>query len=215
MQILGKLFGSPARVKILRLFLFNEGENFDNTTIAKRTRVAATTVRKEVSMMESIGLIKRRTFYIENEVGRGKAKKIKKKKVRGWTLDTRFKYLVALRNFLLTATPIHKNEIVKKLKTAGNPKLVVVAGTFIQDWNGSLDLLVVGDRIKDTQLERAVRDIESEIGRELRYALFSTQDFMYRMDIYDKLLRDLFDFPHQTVLNSLGDEYDGDSFSAR
>lgn len=213
MDILEKLFGNPARVKILRLFLFNEGENFENVRISKRARVSASHVRTETLMMEKIGLIKRRIFYIEVTRGKGKNKKIVKKKVRGWTLDTKFKYLSALRNFLLTATPIGKNHIIKKLNTAGRLKLVVIAGAFLQDWDGAIDLLVVGDNMNETKLERAVREIESVVGRELRFALFSTQDFGYRMNIYDKLLRDMFDYPHQTVLNRLGSQYDGDSFA--
>ena len=213
MDILEKLFGSSARVKILRLFLFNEGDGFENSDIARRARVSSNSVRTETLMMERIGLIKRRTFYTEVARGKGKNKKIVKKKVRGWTLDPKFKYLSALRNFLLTATPIHDNYIVKKLNAAGRPKLVVIAGSFIQDWDGDIDLLVVGDGMSEAKLESAERGIESEMGKELRFAFFSTKDFSYRMNIYDKLLRDIFDYPHQTVLNRLGSQYDSDSLS--
>ena len=214
MDILEKLFGSPARVKILRLFLFNEGVNFENTSIAKRARVSTTAVRTETLMMEKIGLIKRRTFYTEVTQGKGVRKKVVKKKVRGWTLDTKFTYLPALRNFLLTATPIKENQIVKKLAVAGRPKLVVIAGAFIQDFDGNIDLLVVGDGMSEAKLESAVRGIESEVGTEIRFALFTTEDFGYRMNIYDKLLRDVFDYPHHTILNKLGSQYDRDPFSA-
>ena len=213
MDILEKLFGSPARVKILKLFLFNEGEDFENIDVVKRTRTQASSVRVETLMMEKIGLIKRRTFYTEVERGSGKNKKIVKKKVRGWTLNNKFKYLASLRSFLLTATPMGQNQIIKKLNTAGRPKLVVILGAFIQDWDSDIDLLIVGDGMSEGKLEYAVRGIESEIGRELRFALFSTQDFNYRMNIYDKLLRDVFDYPHQTILNRLGSQYDVGSFS--
>ena len=212
MDILEKLFGSPARVKILRLFLFNEGNNFENADIAKRSRVSASSVRTETLMMEKIGLIKRRTFYTDVMRGKGGNKKIVKKKVRGWALNPKFMYLSALRNFLLTATPISKNHIVKKLNVAGRPKLVIIAGAFVQDFDSNVDLLVVGDGMSEGKLEHAVRGIESEVGKELRFALFSTEDFKYRMNIYDKLLRDIFDYPHQTILNKLGSQYEEDSF---
>jgi len=213
MDILGKLFGSPARVKILRLFLFNEGDNFENIDIAKRARVSTLSVRTETLMMEKIGLIKRRVFYIEVTRGKGKNRKNVKKKVHGWTLNPKFTYLTALRNFLLTATPLKGNHIVKKLNTAGRPKLIVIAGAFIQNFDSDVDLLVVGDSMHEGKLERVVRDIESEIGKELQFALFSTKDFQYRMNIYDKLLRNIFDYPHQTVLNRLGSQYNGNSLS--
>lgn len=214
MKILEKLFGSAARVKVLRLFLFNEGEPFESSDVAKRARISGPAARKEITMLEKISLIKRKVFFKEVTVGSGKNKKIQKKKVRGYTLNPKFVYLPSLRNFLLTATPMRDNEIVKKLAAAGNCKLIIIAGAFIQDWNGQVDLLVVGDNINESRLENAVRDIEAEIGKELRFAFFQTQDFRYRMNIYDKLLRDVFDYPHQTILNRLGSQYDGDAFSA-
>ncbi|MCW9054871.1 MAG: hypothetical protein OQJ98_02735 [Candidatus Pacebacteria bacterium] len=213
MDVLDKLFGSTARVRILRLFLFNEGDSFENADITKRTRVAAATARKEVAMMEKIDLIKRCTFSTEVIRGSGKNKKTTKKKVHGWTLNPKFEYLSALRNFLLIVAPIKENELIQKLSTAGRCKLVVVAGAFIQNPDGEIDLLVVGDRLDETKLERAVRDIETKMSRELRYTAFATDDFMYRTNIYDKTIRDIFDYPHQTVLNRLGGRYEGDWFS--
>ena len=46
--------------------------------------------------------------------------------------------------------------------------------------------------------------MEAEIGKELRYAAFEAPEFEYRVKMYDKLIRDIFDFPHKTILNKLG-----------
>lgn len=213
MDIVEKLFGSAARVRILRLFLFNEGANFENADIAKQTKTNATAVRRETALFLRIGLIKRVTFSVPVTYKKGSKKRVVKKRVQGWSLDSKCPQIAALRSFLLTAAPMEENQIIKKLNRAGRCKLVVVAGSFIQDWDGAIDLLIVGDGINDTRLERAVRDIEVEIGKELRYALFTTRDFQYRMNIYDRLLRDIFDYPHQTLLNRLGSQYEGTLFS--
>ena len=53
-------------------------------------------------------------------------------------------------------------------------------------------------------LERLIKTVESELGRELRYVVLETVDFQYRMSIHDKLVRDVFDFPHQMVTDVLG-----------
>lgn len=214
MDVLAKLFGGDAIVKMLRLFVFNEGENFENSDVEKRARVSKESVRIETLMMEKIGLIKRRTFYAEAERGVGRKKKVVKKKVKGWTLNPNFIYLQALRSFLLTTAPFQQNNISKKLQTVAKCKLIVIAGSFIQDWNSRLDLLLVADNVNTARLEHAIKDIEAELGKELRYAVFSTTDFTYRMNIYDKLIRDVLDYPHQTVMNKLGDWYGGgESFS--
>ena len=48
--------------------------------------------------------------------------------------------------------------------------------------------------------------IEAELGKELRYAVFETPDFQYRLGIYDKLIRDIFDSEHQKIIDKLGIE---------
>ena len=62
-EILEKIFGSAARVKIMRLFLFNPEETFSFDQIAVRAKVSSPIARHELSMMEKIGLIKKRSFF--------------------------------------------------------------------------------------------------------------------------------------------------------
>jgi len=49
MEPLAKLFGSPARLKTLRLFLFNQEGAFSLAEIAKRTKLSKEVVRREIS----------------------------------------------------------------------------------------------------------------------------------------------------------------------
>ena len=83
-------------------------------------------------------------------------------------------------------------------------KLIIVAGVFIQEKESRADILIVGDNVKRTSLENTIKTLESEIGKELRYAYFTTDDFRYRLNMYDKLTRDILDYPHKTVLDKLG-----------
>ncbi len=83
-------------------------------------------------------------------------------------------------------------------------KLVIISGIFIQNPESRIDLLVVGDHLKKGVIDSAIKTIESEIGSEIRYAVFETADFMYRYGLYDKLVRDILDFPHEKISNKLG-----------
>lgn len=202
MKILGRLFGSPARVKILRLFLFNPEGVYERKDIAGHTKVSSETVSYELSLLRGIGFVRRKMFH--KEVPSEKKGRMKRKKVLGWMLDPSFRYLQALQNFLIHATSLKENEIAKKLLRVGNIKLVVASGIFVHDSDGRIDLLIVGNGIKIPLLESAIRNIESEIGRELRYSCFTTRDFQYRLNMYDKLVRDIFDYPHHVVVDRLG-----------
>ncbi|MCH7756577.1 hypothetical protein IIC45_00600 [Patescibacteria group bacterium] len=203
MEVLSKLFGSVARVKILRLFLFNPENIFDKKEICRRSKLQPHTVSGEVALFERIGLIKRRSFFKEVEQKRGRRKKMVKKRVQGWVLNDTFLYREPLQLFLLKTATLENNYILRKLRSAGKLKVVIVAGVFIQNWDSRVDLLVVGDSLKKSKLERAIKDIEAEIGMELRYTVFNTKDFKYRLGIHDRLVRDILDYPHQKLLDRL------------
>ena len=53
-------------------------------------------------------------------------------------------------------------------------------------------------------MEHTMKTLESEIGKELRYSYFTTDDFNYRNGMCDKLTRDILDYPHKKLVNKLG-----------
>lgn len=202
-ETLEKLFGSAAKVKIMRLFLFNPTDTFDIDQIIHRSKVYGGDARHEIGVMEKIGLIKKRSFFKDFPVGRGKKQKIERRRITGWTIDEEFDYLEPLQELLIHISPLRNGELLRKLSRVGKLKLVIVSGVFINNWDTRLDILVVGDNLKKGTLENVMKTIESEIGREIRYAYFETADFQYRLGIYDKLIRDILDFPHEKILDKL------------
>lgn len=209
METLGKLFGSIARVKIMKLFLANDETSFDNNDISKKTRVALSILRKELNLLSSIGFIKKKVFYKEIQIKNKKTKtksdqvEIVKKKVNGWALNEKFPYITAMHNLLVNMTSFNSSSILKKLNNSGKLKFVLVSGAFIQNPDSRVDILIVGDNIKIGRLETAISILESEMGRELVYVVLDTHDFMYRINVYDKLVRDILDKPHQKIVNRL------------
>jgi len=185
---LQKLFGSDARLKLLRLFLFNARQVYTVPDAAQRSRVPERTARKEMTIFGQMGLIKR----VPGRRGQGAR----------FILSPDFEYLTVLQNLLLNA-PARAKDIFERIRKSGTIKLIIVAGVFVGEWEGRLDVLVVGDRIKESQLRTRMRKLESEIGRELRYANLSTEDFLYRLNMNDKLVRDVMDYPHRIVFDKL------------
>ncbi len=210
METLGKLFGSTAKVKIMKLFLSNEQTSFDNADISKRAKVTPLALKKELLALSKSGLIKKRIFYKDFQVKTKKTKtkpaetKVVKKKVNGWILNDKFPYLVPLHNLLVNMTSFTNSSILKKLSSSGKLKFVLLAGAFIQDDESRVDILIVGDNLKTPNIERAISVLESEIGKELSYVVLKTEDFIYRVNVYDKLVRDILDHPHQKIINKLG-----------
>ncbi len=127
-----------------------------------------------------------------------------RKSISGFTLNQKFPYLAALQNLVINTVLIKDNEIIDRLSGVGHIKLLITSGVFIQDFESRVDLLIVGDRLKKTLIEGRIKKMESEIGKELRYSIFETADFQYRVSIYDKLVRDILEFKHRKVIDKLG-----------
>lgn len=205
METLATLFGSEQKVKILRLFLFNSDEVFDNKDVKEKTRVSIATVRKMTKKFEKIGLLKKKKFRkkIKKSRGRGRQPEWKNEWVQGYTLDRSFPFLPMLHKMLVNNSPFTSKEIIGKFEKAGKIKLILVSGVFIQEWDSRLDLMIVGAGLKTKMIDKTVAKMESEIGKELTYAVFEEPEFFYRLNVYDKLVRDVIDYPHEIIVDKL------------
>ncbi len=204
MEILSKLLGGPARVKIMRLFLLNPSRGFDAQEVSDRSKVPLKAARREINALSKIDFVKQKDFIKEEVIRGSRTKKptIKKRKVHGWFLDPAFPYLEQLKALLIDPDFLKKEDIIARFKGVGRVKLLVASGIFIQDDESRVDLLLVGDNLKRTTIESTIRMLESEIGKELSYAIFETKEFIYRLSMYDKLVRDILDYPHEKLIDS-------------
>jgi hypothetical protein len=203
MDALSTIFGSEARVKIMRLFLFNVEDVFDIDMVCRKSKVSYGTGKKEISTLEKIKFVKRKKFIKIVQKKKGKKIKDVRVKYQGYYLNEDFPYIVALKHLLIKTDTLEGGEIIKRLSKTGKLKLIVVAGVFTQDKNSRADILVVGNGINKSALNNVIRSIESELGKELTYVCFETEDFQYRLSMFDKLVRDILDYPHQVLLDKI------------
>lgn len=192
------LFGSAARVKLLRFFLFNPSKEFTFDDISKRAKLVRRTARTEITALEKAGVVKEKTVYMENpDTG-------KSMKGTGYTLNKDFPELQALQTFLFETAPIDGKNLLKHLRQAGTLDFVGVAGVFVRDFEQRLDVLLAMKKFSQQKVEKAIRSLEAEIGVEIRFAAMSSEDLMYRVGMYDKLTRDFFDYSHQVLIDKIG-----------
>ncbi len=184
MEIIGKILGSPARVKIMRLFLLNPKKGFSSKDVVKRSRVNGDIVRREIKLLASINFIKKYDLL--------------------WFFNSIFKYAKELEGLLVSADTLNRQAVANSFKKVGRVKLVLISGIFIKNKNSRVDILIVGDKIKKAKVAEEIRKLEAEIGAELIYAVFNTKEFVYRLNMYDKLVRDIIDFPHEVIWQGKG-----------
>lgn len=186
-DVLERLFGSEARVRLLRLFLRNPNEIFDLKTIAKRLKMQPKMFQHELKMLLDIGYIRR---------GR--------KKLPGFLLVRDFPYLNEMAELLASFAPVARSKLLNGVKNAGKVNLLVIAGGLLGHDTNHVDVFIVGDSLKKTKIERALAVLEVEVGKELMYAFMTTKEFQYRYGMYDRFVKDLFDNPHEVLINKLG-----------
>lgn len=194
METLAKLFGGYARIRIMRFFLLNNG-CFEIDEIASHSRISKANVRREINILSNIGFIKSK--IISKEGNRGS-----KKKVIVWSLNSTFNYISSIRELLINPDLLLQEDFVSRFKQVGKIKLMVVAGVFIGDDQSRADILIVGDKLKKNIIQQVVKNLEAEIGRELNYVVFDSEEFKYRVEMYDKLVCDIIDLPHKKLIDS-------------
>ncbi|MFA6050245.1 MAG: hypothetical protein WC761_03555 [Candidatus Paceibacterota bacterium] len=193
MDTVEKMFGSPIKARLMRAFVYTPNTVLGVDVLAKQVKSRPAAVKKEMKSLRDMKLISERM-----------TKNAKGRKVKGFILNQNFPFLEALREFLFKVSPLTENSIAKKLGTAGKAKLIVISGMFLNNEDARADMLVVSDTADEKKLQKAISEISTEFGRDVSFAVLSSADFTYRMGMGDKLVRDIFDFPHKVILNKIG-----------
>lgn len=199
-DFLGAFVGNPARAKLLRVLLFNPNEPMSPMILAKRAGLSQVAVKREVKKLADWGLIKKGKV-VTITLPRTKRTVSGKLKMDTWVVNPAFKHLRALSSFVHEVAPLRYDSIVETLRRSGRISAVVLSGCFLGDDSRPADLLVALDTLNEKRVDAAIRALEPAVGREIRYAAFSTPEFRYRMTVQDKLIRDTLDFPHLVLLD--------------
>jgi hypothetical protein len=205
-DFLGAFLGNRARARLSRVFVFNGPEAFTLVQIAKLSGMGVKAAAREVRSLENIGIIKKikSTGGKKKEnsgMSRGKKPESVKKTESTWTLASEFKHLRALSLFIHEVSPARYGNVVATLRNCGRLSAIIVSGCFMGDTTRPADLIIVADNVNEGRLTRAIKALEPIVGREIRYALFSTAEFRYRLNIQDRLVRDTLDYSHRVLLD--------------
>jgi hypothetical protein len=175
-----QLFGSKTRVKLLYLFYSNPNRSFYVREITRKIDEQINSVRRELSNLLSIGIItsdntNNRLYYEVNQkfehyepllaIFGGKAKTTVKStkptaQADGGQLD---------------------------LQSLGNIEIALLTGQFTRDESTGIDLLIVGN-VNQNKLQKFVSELEAQEGKEIRYTVFSVDDYRYREQINDRFI---------------------------
>ena len=195
-----QLFGSKTRVKLLHLFYSNPNRSFYVREITRKIDEQINSVRRELANLLNVGLItsdnsNNKVYYEVNQkyeyyppleqifgAGTTKARKAAKTVSKAAELP-----------------PDEAND----LKALGNVDIAALMGQFTRDEVSGIDILIVGN-VNQHALTKYVTDLEKQEGKDLRYTVFSLEDFSYRLQIKDRFMSNVLRSKKQVLLDKPG-----------
>ncbi len=209
--MLSHLFGSNARVKILKTFLFHPRKKFYIRQLSRDLKLQINSVRRELENLEKLGLLISTTSR-ENEnanengneaIGEGNKNGGTNQEKKYYQANTDFVLFEELRNLIVKAQILHKEEFTEKIKKAGKIKLLVLSGAFVNNPESPIDILVVG-KFEREKVTRLIKSLQKEMGRELNYTLLDLKEFKYRRDMTDVFLYGVLEGKKIIAIDELG-----------
>lgn len=201
-QTLEKLFDSPVKVKLLKFFLRNYGNEFQTKEVINRLRIKPQLASSHIRKLLDIGFLSEKNIARSKRAG-SKKRAAKSQKKRLISANPKFEFFPELKNLVLKSSPASKEKLLENIKSLGRIKLALISGVFINSENSRADLLLVCDNIKENKLRAYLKNLEAEVGKEVEYVVFTTEEFNYRKDMFDKFLRDILEGPRELLINKL------------
>mgnify|MGYP001611551212 FL=1 len=186
----------------MRLFIRNPEEKFRFETLVSRSQIRPAAARLELKKLIRFGLV---LAGLERIPGPKRRKgRASFRKIPVYQANKEFVAFRELRELVGRASVAPRNKILRQLNAVGRIKLAVLSGIFINNGDRSrIDLLIVGDNLNRRKFAAFLAHTESELGKSIQHTIMDIEEFQYRMDMYDRFLRDILEYPHEKLINKL------------
>ncbi|MBL7058111.1 hypothetical protein ISS03_02120 [Patescibacteria group bacterium] len=207
--MLSKLFGSQVRVKLLKVFLVNCEKSFSVRQLTKDLGLQLGPVKKELENLEKLSLLESYIDAVDKDRSNKKEAIGKVQKAKGlqdhkyYRVNTSFALFEEIRALIVKSHVLYKHDFVDDLKKAGDLKVLILSGLFMNNKQAPVDLLIVGEINRD-KLVKVLSNYECDLGREINYTCMSEREFKYRKSMTDVFLYDVLENEHMLVINSDG-----------
>ena len=199
--MLEKLFGSNSRVKILKLFLLNQAEKFYIRQLSRDLKLQLNSVRRELENLEKFGIL---TSDMKNQTeAEDKKEAAGGQEKKYFRANPNFVLFDEIKALIVKAQILYEKDFVRKLNSIGKVKLLVLTGIFVNNPSSLIDILIVG-KVNKIKLTKLIRELEVELGKEINFTIFDSQEFKYRRDITDIFLYGVLDSKKLVVIDEIG-----------
>ena len=182
-----QFFNSEIKARLIKFFIYNPEDSFETREIATKLNLSSSLIKKHLQDLVDDGFLRSRSI----------------KSVKSYFLELKCIYLKELRDLVLQFSAASHSKLLKDIKKIGVVKLLILGGVFLNTNKTRVDIFIVGNKIKEAQFKRFLKNLEAEVGKDISYSIMSLSEFKYRMDMFDRFVRDVLEFPHEKLINKL------------
>ena len=184
--MLEDILNSKADAPVLSFFLAAPERSFSPMEISKRLKLP---YLKTVHVLNKLVL-------------HGQLRSFSKKGKKYYLINSRYKLLPAIKEFLLKNGTKYQDELFLAIRNLGQVQAAFLSGIFVGEPSLPVDLLIVG-RVNLSKMAEFMKSLENLMGQEINYSIMSEKEFKGRKDTFDRFIKDIFDYRHLVVCNNL------------
>lgn len=184
-----KLFGSKTRAKLLKLFFTSPRKSFYVREITRVIEEQINSVRRELTNLESIGVIKNETY--DNKVY--------------YSANQQHPFcrplmeIFAKRYSSTKANDVHESTWAEYIRPVKKYLKALVITNRLPGQDG-IDLLIIGDD-RTKKLTRWAEVVEKKQGKPLNYVIMSRDDYLYRKSVRDHFISDILEMEITEIID--------------
>lgn len=192
--MLEQIFSSVARTKILKFFCVHAQKKFFVREISRTLDLQLNSTRRELENLENFGFLSSETtvgkkFYFANQ---------------------NFSLFPEVKNLVFKSLALEEMNIASKMSKLPGLKLLVFTGVLTESPAGT-DVLIVG-KVNKTKFHNYLKKIAEGLPDELRYTFLPLPDYLYRLEITDKFIYDIWANEKVVVIDKISKEVDRAKF---
>ncbi len=184
--MLADIVNSKNDSAILGFFLAAPQRSFSVNEISKRLNIPYFKAGHSLGRLSGQNLLK--TF----------AKRTKKY----YYINSKNPLLPEIRRYLKKNTAKYQDELFSAIKRLGKIQAAFLSGIFTGYSNLPVDILLVG-RVNLKKLDAFLKSAQRLMGQEINYSIMTEQEFILRRDTFDKFIKDIFDYRHLVIVDTL------------
>jgi hypothetical protein len=186
LSMLAEILNSNHKTALVSFLLLAPPRAYSPRELSRRLRIPESSLAALLSQFEKLSMVSR--FSKGNH--------------RYYMVSQKHKLLAELRPYLTKHQRPYEDELFVAIRRLGKVRAAFLSGIFTGQPQLPVDILIVG-KISLAKLDKFLHSAKKMIGQDLNYSVMTPEEFTLRRDTFDRFIKDIFDYPHLTVIDNI------------